>query len=338
MAQYTPNDPMAKPVLVGGLVLIGLAVYVLVSSLVHTIERNSMKGELDTNIQSSAADIILAPIGSVTTVDKSIVKAARTGEAVFTAVCTSCHSAGVLGAPKIDDKAAWTPRVQQGLDGLVKNAVNGIRSMPARGGDPTLTDEEITNAVVYMTGKAGHDLSAQVKKADGAAPAAPAEQAAAPAAAAPAEQAAAPAAAAPAEQAAAPAAAAPAEQAAAPAAVAPAEQAAAPAAAAPAEQAAAPAAAAPAEQAAAPAAAPAAGVDGEKVYKSVCFACHDSGVANSPKLGDKAAWGPRLATGKDALYNSALHGKNAMPAKGGNPALSDDEVKAAVDFMMSQAQ
>ncbi len=339
MAQYTPNDPMAKPVLVGGLVLIGLAVYVLVSSLVHTIERNSMKGELDTNIQSSAADIILAPIGSVTTVDKSIVKAARTGEAVFTAVCTSCHSAGVLGAPKIDDKAAWTPRVQQGLDGLVKNAVNGIRSMPARGGDPTLTDEEITNAVVYMTGKAGHDLSAQVKKADGAAPAAPAEQAAAPAAAAPAEQAAAPAAAAPAEQAAAPAAAAPAEQAAAPAAAAPAEQAAAPAAVAPAEQAAAPAAAAPAEQAAAPAAAvPAAGVDGEKVYKSVCFACHDSGVANSPKLGDKAAWGPRLATGKDALYNSALHGKNAMPAKGGNPALSDDEVKAAVDFMMSQAQ
>ena len=323
MAQYTPNDPMAKPVLVGGLVLIGLAVYVLVSSLVHTIERNSMKGELDTNIQSSAADIILAPIGSVTTVDKSIVKAARTGEAVFTAVCTSCHSAGVLGAPKIDDKAAWTPRVQQGLDGLVKNAVNGIRSMPARGGDPTLSDEEITNAIVYMTGKAGHDLSAQVKKADGAAPA---EQAAAPAAAAPAEQAAAPAAA-------------PAEQAAAPAAAAPAEQAAAPAAAAPAEQAAAPAAAAPAEQAAAPAAAaPAAGVDGEKVYKSVCFACHDSGVAGSPKLGDKAAWGPRLATGKDALHNSALHGKNAMPAKGGNPALSDDEVKAAVDFMMSQAQ
>ena len=322
MAQYTPNDPMAKPVLVGGLVLIGLAVYVLVSSLVHTIERNSMKGELDTNIQSSAADIILAPIGSVTTVDKSIVKAARTGEAVFTAVCTSCHSAGVLGAPKIDDKAAWTPRVQQGLDVLVNHAVNGIRSMPARGGDPTLSDEEITNAIVYMTGKAGHDLSAQVKKADGAAPAA---------AAAPAEQAAAPAAA-PAEQAAAPAAAAPA-------AAAPAEQAAAPAAAAPAEQAAAPAAAAPAEQAAAPAAAaPAAGVDGEKVYKSVCFACHDSGVAGSPKLGDKAAWGPRIATGKDALHNSALHGKNAMPAKGGNPALSDDEVKAAVDFMMSQAQ
>ena len=170
MAQYTPNDPMAKPVLVGGLVLIGLAVYVLVSSLVHTIERNSMKGELDTNIQSSAADIILAPIGSVTTVDKSIVKAARTGEAVFTAVCTSCHSAGVLGAPKIDDKAAWTPRVQQGLDGLVKNAVNGIRSMPARGGDPTLTDEEITNAVVYMTGKAGHDRRRPLRCCDGTAP------------------------------------------------------------------------------------------------------------------------------------------------------------------------
>lgn len=55
------------------------------------------------------------------------------------------HTAGVMGAPKIDDKAAWTPRVaRKGLDGLLKNAVNGIRSMPARGGDPTITDEELT--------------------------------------------------------------------------------------------------------------------------------------------------------------------------------------------------
>lgn len=79
-------------------------------------------------------------------------------------------------------------------------------------------------------------------------------------------------------------------------------------------------------------------VDGEKVYKGLCFSCHDAGVAGAPKLGDKAAWGPRIATGKDALYDSSLKGKNAMPAKGGNPALSDDEVKAAVDFMVSKAQ
>jgi cytochrome c5 len=83
-------------------------------------------------------------------------------------------------------------------------------------------------------------------------------------------------------------------------------------------------------------------VDGEKVYKGLCFSCHDMGIAGSPKLGDKADWGPRLAKGADALYKSAIEGRNnitpgkVMPAKGGNPALSDAEVKAAVDYMMSK--
>lgn len=82
----------------------------------------------------------------------------------------------------------------------------------------------------------------------------------------------------------------------------------------------------------------AAAVDGEKVYKGLCMSCHDTGLLNSPKLGDKAAWEPRIATGMDALYTSALNGKNTMPAKGGNPALSDDEVKAAVDYMVEKAK
>lgn len=82
----------------------------------------------------------------------------------------------------------------------------------------------------------------------------------------------------------------------------------------------------------------AAAVDGEKVYKGLCMSCHDTGLLNSPKLGDKAAWEPRIATGMDALYTSALNGKNTMPAKGGNPALSDAEVKAAVDYMVEKAK
>ena len=303
MAHSTPNDPMAKPVLIGGLLLIGTAVAVLAYNLFTTIEKNSIKGAADTTMQAAAADVNLAPIGSVNAVDKTVVKAARSGEAVYNAVCTSCHAAGVLNAPKIDDKGAWAPRVANGLDGLMKNAINGLNSMPARGGDPSITDEELSNAIVYMTGKAGHDLSSQVK----APAAAPAAQAAAPA-----EQAAAPAAAAT------PAAAALAETAA------PAAQAAAPA----------PAAAAPVAQAAAPAAA----VDGEKVYKGICFSCHDVGVAGSPKLGDKAAWAARIAAGNDSMYGIAINGKNAMPAKGGNPALSDAEIKAAVDFMVSKSK
>ena len=74
---------------------------------------------------------------------------------------------------------------------------------------------------------------------------------------------------------------------------------------------------------------------GEATYKSLCFSCHDNAIAGAPKLGDKAAWEPRLATGIDAIYNTALNGKGAMPAKGGNPALSDADVKAAVDYMLS---
>lgn len=97
---------------------------------------------------------------------------------------------------------------------------------------------------------------------------------------------------------------------------------------------AAPAAAAPA--AAAPAAA--AGGKGKSTYDGICMACHAAGVAGAPKLGDKAAWAPRLKTGKDALYNSALKGKGAMPAKGGNAGLPDADVKAAVDYMVSAAQ
>lgn len=303
MAHSTPKDPMATPMLIGGLALLGTAVLVLVSNLFSTIEKNSTKGAEDPSMKITAADANLAPIGSVTAVDKSVAKAPRTGEQVYAAVCTSCHTAGVLGAPKIDDKAAWAPRVSQGLEGLLKNAINGINSMPARGGDPTITDEELTNAIVYMTGKAGHDLSSQVKSA-AAAPAGdakPAEAAPAPAAEAKPTEAAPAAEAKPAE-------AAPAQAAAE----------------------AKPAEAAPAQAAAA--------IDGEKIYKGICFSCHDVGVAGSPKLGDKAAWASRIAAGTESLYHNAINGKGVMPAKGGQMGLSDAEVKAAVDYMVAQSK
>ena len=77
---------------------------------------------------------------------------------------------------------------------------------------------------------------------------------------------------------------------------------------------------------------------GEQVYQKTCFACHDHGIAGAPKLGDQAAWAPRIGEGMDELYKSALQGDGAMPAKGGNKALSDDEVKAAVDFMVKKAK
>jgi len=78
--------------------------------------------------------------------------------------------------------------------------------------------------------------------------------------------------------------------------------------------------------------------DGKKVYETTCMVCHAAGVAGAPRLGDKAAWAPHLVHGMDALLQSALKGKGAMPPKGGNPSLSDDDVRAAVEFMVSQSK
>ncbi|PKO71678.1 MAG: cytochrome c5 family protein [Betaproteobacteria bacterium HGW-Betaproteobacteria-14] len=101
---------------------------------------------------------------------------------------------------------------------------------------------------------------------------------------------------------------------------------------------------APATAAAAPApapaaAAPAAGAgNGKKVYDGACVACHASGVAGAPKLGDKGAWAPRLATGLDALTASVIKGKGAMPPKGGNTSIPDADIRAAVEYMAAAAK
>lgn len=77
---------------------------------------------------------------------------------------------------------------------------------------------------------------------------------------------------------------------------------------------------------------------GEDVYESKCAACHISGAAGAQKLGDKAAWAPVIAKGIDVLYTSTISGLNGMPAKGLCFDCTDDELKAAVDYMVHQSQ
>jgi cytochrome c5 len=74
--------------------------------------------------------------------------------------------------------------------------------------------------------------------------------------------------------------------------------------------------------------------NGKTVFDQTCSVCHGAGIAGAPKAGDKEAWAPRLKQGTDALHQSALKGKGAMPAKGGNASLSDADVQAAVDYMV----
>ena len=96
--------------------------------------------------------------------------------------------------------------------------------------------------------------------------------------------------------------------------------------------------AAPAATPAAPAKVAAAGAGaGEALYKQTCVACHAAGVLGAPKFGDKAAWEPRIKTGMDALVNSSIKGKNAMPPKGGSSA-SDADLKSAVEYMVNAAK
>ena len=176
----------------------------------------------------------------------------RSGEEVVKATCATCHQAGVAGAPKMGDKAAWAPRLKQGYEALVQSALKGKNAMPPKGGNASLSDDEVARAVAFLANQAG----AKFKE-----PAAQKTAAAKPAAA-----------------------------------------------------------------------------DGKQVFDSTCTACHATGVAGAPKLGDKAAWAPRLKQGMDTLVQSALKGKNAMPPKGGNASLSDAQVHAAVEYMVNQAK
>lgn len=77
--------------------------------------------------------------------------------------------------------------------------------------------------------------------------------------------------------------------------------------------------------------------NGKAIYDSTCVACHSTGAAGAPKLGDAGAWAPRIKTGPAALYASAIKGKGAMPARGGNANLSDAEVQAVVNYIISQS-
>jgi cytochrome c5 len=232
-------------------------------------------------------------VGTVEIMDPN--RPQRTGEQVFKAQCTTCHSTGAAGSPKFGDAGAWANRIKTGFDALVNSALHGKGAMPAQGGGE-FSDLEVSRAVAYMADAGG------AKFPEPAAPAAPvagAAPAVTPVAAAGAAPAAAPAAAA---------------------------------------AAAAPAAAATAVVAAAPAAAPAAASgNGQATYQQICIACHAAGVAGAPKFGDKAAWAPRIAQGLNTLHNSALHGKGAMPPKGGSSA-PDADVMAAVDYMVNAAK
>jgi cytochrome c5 len=273
----------------------------IIVGLVYYVTSAPPPSSLDDSPEAIAQRI--QKVGSVKLGVDPALRPQMSGEAVYKAQCATCHEAGLAGAPKFGDAAAWGTRLNQAFNVLVEHAIKGKGAMAPQGGGD-FTDFEIARAVTYMANHAGGKFD---EPKPPAAPASAAADGASGAASAPA---------------------------AAPAATA--SAASAPAAAAPAS--AAPAAAAETAPAATAAAAPAAaGVDGKKVYDQVCMVCHVAGVAGAPKLGDKAAWQPRLAQGVDALTAQVIAGKGAMPPRGGTTA-TDAEIHAAVEYMVNASK
>ena len=228
----------------------------------------------------------IQPVGAVVVKDANDQSTLRAGEQVFAAQCTTCHTAGLVGAPKFGDADAWAPRIKTGYDALLHSALAGKGQMAAQGGGD-FTDLEIGRAVVYMANKAGAKFE-EPKAAPATTSTAKVNEGGDAAAAA----------------------------------VAAAQSAMAN---------------VTASAKAQPAAAAGAGNAPPALYAQVCQACHAAGVAGAPKIGDKAAWAPRLAQGIDGLTASAIKGKGAMPPKGGSTA-SDADIKAVVSYMANASK
>ena len=205
-----------------------------------------------------------------------------TGKAAYGKICFACHDTGVGGAPKIGVLSSWADRLEKGSEMLVINAINGFTGemgiMPPKGGLPSLSDDEVRAAVIYMLATISGDQldTSTAPTTDTIGESAPLKIAVTPAT---------------------------------------------------------PAVAAPVV------------VDdgrGKEVYDSACFICHATGVAGAPKIGDIANWAPRINQGMELLYSRAVKGfmgeSGLMPPKGGRMDFSDEDVNAAVDYMVIKSQ
>jgi cytochrome c5 len=159
--------------LLGGLFAPALVIFLLFK-LVTGIQATHIE---DSDPAIAAADVVerIKPVGEVSLTDTSGPHVDKSGEQVSQEVCAACHATGALGAPKIGDKGTWGPRLAQGYDTLLKHALEGIRQMPARGGNPDLTDTEVAGALVHMANQSGASFKAPapapVAEVEAAAPA-----------------------------------------------------------------------------------------------------------------------------------------------------------------------
>lgn len=147
----------------------GFLVPIIVIVLLVIFVSNDAKVGVGSDGQSEAAiNARISPVADegYTFKDASGPKVLQAGDAVYKTVCAACHDSGAAGAPKFSDSGAWAPRIAQGYDMLVSHAINGLRAMPAKGGNPDLDDVEVARAVVHLANAGGAKFKEPEVKAE----------------------------------------------------------------------------------------------------------------------------------------------------------------------------
>jgi cytochrome c5 len=132
-----------------------IIVAALLIAIIYPLTANKSGSAANTSSAADEADIRIQPVAKfeLAKAEAPAASGPRDGATVYNTVCGACHNTGAAGAPKIDDKAAWAPRLAQGKDALIKSVTNGKNAMPPKGG-ATLSDAEIKGVVEYVMGKA----------------------------------------------------------------------------------------------------------------------------------------------------------------------------------------
>ncbi len=152
------ESPIKTPKQLIVAVLAGLLVPIVIIVLLIQFVANDKKVGAGSSAQTPEAIVArISPVANegYTFKDATGPKVLQSGEAVYKAVCSACHDSGAAGSPKFADAAAWSPRIAQGYDKVVANALSGLRAMPAKGGNPDLDDIEVARAVVHMANAGG---------------------------------------------------------------------------------------------------------------------------------------------------------------------------------------
>jgi cytochrome c5 len=158
MAKQPKNIPETSALQMVFIVLAALIVLTAISLLLVTF-LNGLKDLTSESDKATDAPSVTKRIEPVAQVEVAQADAAAGGEInaeqIVNSSCVACHGTGALNAPKIGDKSAWGPRVAKGYQTLIDHAINGFNMMPARGGNPDLSDAEIAHAVAFMANKSG---------------------------------------------------------------------------------------------------------------------------------------------------------------------------------------